>query len=277
MINYFFVWRDALEILFFANIFYYFMVWLSKDKQKNLLGTFYGYCVVAALAYILQLTAISSLLLLTAPLALVIFILFHQETLQRNFVSLKNITPAQQTELHDWIEILVRTALHALNKNRSLLYIIEQRDSLNGYLTTPFAIYAPLQRDLLIMLLDGHAFDETAMIWVTAQGQLIGINATWNTEAPATWLKQEVQELEPWCQNALWYTNKTDAIILHTDVATRTFTIVGQGKIIERLTAAQTLTIIKQYAIQAQHSYKAQGETNYGNQIKKSFAEQPNA
>ncbi len=85
-------WRDCLEIIFFASLFYYLTLWLKKDKTKNLLPYFYGYCLITFCAYMLELTTVTSLLFLFTPAAVMLFILMHQDTLQRNIVALKHIT-----------------------------------------------------------------------------------------------------------------------------------------------------------------------------------------
>ena len=126
-------WRDPLEILFFITIFYFFSLWLKKDRQKNLLFYFYCYCCVIIIAFYAQLPTLSTMLFLSAPVALMLFILVHQETLQKNFISLKNAS-APKILPTDWLEELLRTCLVAINNNKEVLCVIEHRNNLETFL-----------------------------------------------------------------------------------------------------------------------------------------------
>src|SRR3990170_8108111 len=81
-------WRDVLEILFFSSIFYFISCWLKKDKQKNLVGIFQLYIFSIVATYLLDLATINMVLFMYTPSIIMIFILIHQRTLQKNFVGL---------------------------------------------------------------------------------------------------------------------------------------------------------------------------------------------
>src|SRR5690242_12597081 len=115
----FFTWRDALEILFLSTAVYYFSLWLTKDRTKNLLPAFYAYCALVFFAYNAQLTTLSQLLLLFSPMVGTIFFLLHQQTLQKNFVALRTLQPARRNN-DDWLETLIQTALIALNNKKEI-------------------------------------------------------------------------------------------------------------------------------------------------------------
>jgi len=243
-----FYWRNLIEISFFAVLFYYAAQWLKKDNQKNLLLYFYGYCAIAFTAHFLNLTTISYTLFLFAPVIAMIFILIHQETLQKNIIALKNITPAQQIHF-DWLETIIKTSLLAINNKQSITCIIERKDSLADFLTTPLQFNAQLEQSLLDILLASSTFDQTKMIWIDTQGHLVGMNAIWKHQNVTDKLENIVHKLPQWKQEALFYTTKTDALVLHISPETRTFDIVMNGMIIDRMHAAKTIELIKKYVV----------------------------
>ncbi len=246
-----FYWRDLLEIIFFSSLFYYAAVWLKKDRSKNLVLAFYSYCTLTFGAHFLGLTTISYVMFLFAPAVAMVFILLHQEFLQKNLITFKNITPAQFAD-HDWLETIVRTFLIRVNNQKELTCIIEQRDSLRELVQTSLPVNARLEQGLFDLLLTSPSFDADHMVWVTTQGQLIGINALWAQHGQHTHLAAAAQELPTWKQNAIFFTTKTDAIVLHINATSRTFDVVVNGMIIDRMHAAKALELIKKYIV-SQH------------------------
>ncbi len=234
-----FYWRDILEIIFFSTLFYYVALWLRKDKQKNLLWYFYGYCTCTCLAYYLQLPVLRTFFLLCSPVVMMLFIILHQETLQRNFVALRNITPPPLAKT-DWLETLLRSCLVALNNNTPITCVIEQTDALTEFLHTPFFINAPVNDELLNTLITSKAYIQDTLIWVNAHGTIIGLNARWN-------ISSTKKSLSTWHDNALIYTAKTDAIILHADPISRTFTVTIDGIHNENITAHHVHSFLQKY------------------------------
>ncbi len=271
--TYFFSWRDAVEILFFSSIVYYLSLWLKKDKQKNLLGYFYGYCFIAVIAHVIQLTTISTSLFLCTPVIIALFAIIHQETLQRNFILLKNITPKQHQV--DWLEELLRSCLHALNNNKNIICIIEHKDNLNDSIITSLPVNAALQKDLLDMLIESSSFDQTKMIWLNTQGKLLGINATWKMNTDETWITEEAKQLPRWKSDALLITAKTDAFVLHGSFTTHTFDIIIQGKTFENISAHHAIKMLKKY-IYKQNTQNKKGEIYYGSKHQRDSIQQHN-
>jgi hypothetical protein len=267
--SFFYDWRDVIEIVFFSSIVYYFSLWLKKDRQKNLLLYFYVYCSILLISHHAHLATVSSFLFITAPIACMLFILFHQELLQRNFVALRAIK-ADPIEHGDWLETLLRTVLVAVNNNKEIQCIIEHNDSLSSVLNTPMPLYADLQKNLLDMLLESDAFDQHKMIVVNSHGRLLGINASWNTQLQENWLADELKSKEKWQQDALFFTAKTDAVVFRITPATRLFDIVAQGKILNSVNAALAVKTIQKYV----YAHTQKGELNNGTHIKKNSYKQ---
>ncbi|HEB41562.1 MAG TPA: hypothetical protein ENI08_00910 [Candidatus Dependentiae bacterium] len=242
----FFIWRDVVEILFFSSLFYYLMRWFAKDRSKNLLPYFYGYCFITIIAYTLQLTTISYLLFLYAPAIIMLFMLMHQDILQRNLVTLKNIQPAQTTN-HDWLDILFRSCLIMINKNKAVTCVIECTDNLDDLIKTPFFINADLHKGVLELLLDSQAYDADKLVWVSTQGKLRGINASWHTPYYPSKTAQSFSQTAAWQQESLIYAQQTDALIFYGDTLTHTFTIIAQGKCFEKVSPHHAFSLIKKH------------------------------
>lgn len=266
----FFGWRDLIEIVFFSAIFYYFSLWLSTDSKKNVLIIFYSYWFLAFSSYALQLSSITFFLFTFAPVALLLFIIVHQEFLQRNFITLKNTTATPQ-QSSDWLESLMRICLQTINKNKEILIVIEQNDSLHDILQVPFQINTALDATLLTLLIDAHSFDQTKFIWLNKQGNLLGINASWKHIIAQEWIDKNVQSFELWKQDALAITHKTDALIFGVSPLLRTFSIITHGKILDNLQGSSALQILKKFLMIRSDTKKGitygYPEKNYNKQV----------
>jgi hypothetical protein len=248
-------WYDAIEILFFSSLFYYLALWLRKDKQQNLLWYFYGYCALTLITYTVNLPTISIFLFLFSPAIIMLFIIIHQDILQRNFVALRHIKPVQKAA-HNWIETLIQTALIVINNtNKSITCIVERTDTMHTFLQAPFIIHAPLNTTLLETFINSHSYDQNKMIWIDASGNLEGINASWRqTITEFSYTEQSV------ClENALLYTTKTDALVFTIDSETRTFTIIMQGKKLQKINAHHAYITIQKYLGTTGHPQQKQG------------------
>lgn len=225
--TFFWQWRSLIEIVFFSYLFYFITNWLKKDTSKNLLPYFYGYCLIAFCSYNLQLTTINYALFVFAPAGLCLFILAHQDTLQRNFVALKNITPLPK-QSNNWIELLFRSLLQAVSLQKKIIVLIECTDSLDPFLHTPFALNAPLTYDLLMLLTHSPSYDLDSYIWINKQGIIRGINSAW--KKPFALKSTLATKADDWISNALVYTSKTDACMFLIDPDTSRCTIIHGGQ-----------------------------------------------
>lgn len=235
-----FTWRDALELCCFSTGIYYCSLWLKQDRQKNLLGYLYSYFLIMFLAYNLNLETLYYVLILFSPMLGMAFILIHQKTLQKNFVGLRNVMPTNSTN-QEWLELMMQTALININHNKELLLVIEHTDSLQDLLVTPLPLHAQIKKGFLDLLTESHYFNPATMLWLNSRGSVLGINAEWKiakefylTETQSTW-KEE----------AIFFTAKTDAIIIKTNPAQRSFDLSISGKLIENMSADKTLFYIK--------------------------------
>ena len=271
MINLWYI-KSTFEILFFSSIVYYFSLWLKKDKRHNLLIHFYAYCGLFLIAGLLNLATIVTFLIYGAPIALMLFIIFHQELLQRNFITLKHTPIALQDESADWAEHLIRASLHAINNNKQLMCVIEHRSDLKPFLNTSLIFNSPIAQNLLTVLIDSNGFDQEKMIWCSTYGKLIGINASWNINHHESWQSPQVKELPSWQQDALLMTLKTDTIIFKANPSKRAFDLIVKGAVQENIPAHHLLALIKK-----QISSSNKGDSTHDRTDQKRILEQPNS
>jgi hypothetical protein len=242
-----FTWKDCLEICFISAMIYQFLRWLKTD-QKQLLAYFYGYCATTFFAHYTGLAIVSQLLFIGAPVILCIFILLHQQTLQKNYIALKKIVPAT-TNAEDWIEELMRASLYAMNTSKNVIWIIERKDSLDASLQASCLFYADLKKDLIELLLETQSSSEDTMLWVNQAGKLVAINVQWRSAAES-WESPEMQTLPVWQQQAILMSSKTDTLIVRSCATTRLFTIIGQGKCADNLSAHHVSLILRRLLLQ---------------------------
>lgn len=237
-------WRDFVEIFFLATVIYYFSLWLKKDKQKNLIYPFFSYCALLLLSHYLHLQTVSTILFISIPIVILIFITIHQETLQKNFILLRKFK-YPNSAISDWPEELIKISLNALNKNKEIIFVIEKHDSLDTIINSPFKFHADLQKDILDILIDKHICSPNYFIWLTHEGKLTAINGTWNFNLDQNWINSDLQLMHKWKQDGIFVTSKTDALIFRINPTTRTFDIVIQGKLLESIAPQDMLIILK--------------------------------
>mgnify|MGYP000082497937 CR=1 FL=1 len=238
-------WRDAIEIIFFAGLFYHLARWLQHDKTKNLLPYFYGSCLVMLTAYTLNLPTVLACMFIFAPSLVAVFILLHQDTLQRNIVALKNIIPTQTTKT-DWQHVIIKTALLRLNEHKELRCIIACTDDITPFVQTPFSLATPIVHSTINLLLASPSFNATAMLWCDAHGTIRGLNTTWkeNTDDKKIGAHKAHDAWQTQCQ---FFTKKTDAFALRLDPETRLFTVIKGGILLEGVPAHHVQQLLRKH------------------------------
>lgn len=237
-------WRDIVEIYFFSTIFYYCALWLKKDRSNNLLAYFYGFMLLHIGSYVLNLSSISTVLFYCWPVIVILFILMHQTTLQRNFVALKKNNSLQHTS-SPWLETLISHYLLTLSNNKPVYCIIEHTDSLHAFIQTPINIQAPISKDLLELIHASNTFDPYKMVWVTTQGTLHALNSVWLASIHSTPIPTH-----QWLNDSMLHTYNTDSVAFFGDPITNTFTLIIKNKTIPTLNAHQLLQLLtKEYSL----------------------------
>lgn len=232
-------WRDALEIISISTIIYYFASWLKKDTEKNLSLPFYIYCASFIVSHYLNLQVLSSILLFGCPIALTIFILMHQKTLQKNFVVSTRLDIEAQSR-YEWVEELIKSALYAVNQNHKILFIVEQKDSLSTLLQADWIINAQFSKDIFELIMQQKNLEN---LWINQDGILVAPNAKWSFS----------ENLENFEADAVLATTNTDAIIIKVNPETRKFEIIAENKIYENLSAPQVAAFMNSSIVKNSH------------------------
>jgi DNA integrity scanning protein DisA with diadenylate cyclase activity len=243
-----YTWRDGVEILLLSSILYGFMRWLSKDISKKPLIFFICYGLMTAVTYYMGFTIVSTLLLVSTPLTLILSIIMHQHTLQKNMIAYKTIKPEQESS-YLWLDELMRSVLGALNKDKEIICIIERNDSLREFLGAPYTLNADLKKSVLEMLFDHVNEASSSMLWINESGKIIAINAFVKTPPDPDWISSDIKHMPLIKQDVLFLTSKTDAIVVCTSSRSRTFECIVEGKDIKDLSAAHALNFLKRFFI----------------------------
>lgn len=239
-------WRDLLEIALLATLLYAFIRWLAEDQQKNLLGWFYGYSALLMTTYYLNLAALHTTMFIMTPIAMMIFFMLHQQTLQKNFITLMSIS-SKSTNLTHWLEELMQGCLYALNKNREIICIIQRHDALDQFITAGSIFNAEINRELLELLIDKIDHRGPLMLWTTQTGKLYAINPIWRAHVDEIWVTPEIKALHKWKQDAIFITEKSDAITFSLSPTTRLCTLIIEGKMVPDLSAHHAFALLKNY------------------------------
>lgn len=268
--NSFFYLRNIIEVTFFTTIIYYFSKWLSLDKKKNLLLYFYSYSFILLTAQYLQLTTISYFLFLFSPVAIMLFILFHQTILQKNFITLKNIVPAKTIQ-KDWPQEIIRSFLFALNNNKTIYCAIEKNDNLCDYIKTSLILNANIEHDLINILHESSTFNQNKIIWINTNGEIIGINGSW-TESFLENSNIESKDTETtFKKHAILLSSKTDALFFNITPTQRKFNVIFKGDIFNNISSDNIINIIKKYV-----QSKSNEKTNLSEKLKGEFLNEHN-
>lgn len=238
-----FSWKDLIEVTFFVFLFYCFSNWLCKDKSKKLVLWFYGYSALLILTYFIRLNNINQFLLASLPAAIMLLFVIHQREIQKNFVTFKNINT--KVKSLNWVDVILRAAITAMDNNKELLCLIEGKDSLKGFIKTNLKADCEIDENLIDILIKSPLFNQDKIVWVS-NGKLISLNAEWDTENKKIWVAEK-SHLEEWKQNGILFSSKTDALIFKAYPGKRCFDIIARGKISDQVSINNGLSLINQY------------------------------
>lgn len=264
---------DLIEILFFSTLIYFCSLWLRNDRQKHMLATFYCTLSLLFVAHFVQMQTVTSMLIMFLPVFFTIFFMIHQQTLQKNFIAIKNMYPSKTPNLNNWVDEFMRSCLNAMGNNKKITAIIESKDSLNEFINAPFLISTNINKELMDMLISSPSFDEQKMIWLNCQGQLQAVNTLWNIKNHDLWLTEDIND--SWQQDAITFTSKIDSLLFRTNPEKRTFDIVMQGKLIEDISPNNFLQIIQHFAKRSElELLKRKGQNNNEAKLKNPSSKQ---
>jgi hypothetical protein len=244
----FFGFKDVLEIFMLSLPIYAFSTWLIADTNKQLLLSFYGYCIVLLMSFAFGLQTVGFALLVAAPAALLLCITLHQKTLQKNFVTFKKMVPAEST-VGSWHESLIRECLVIANNNKNSTCVLEQRDAVEPYLISSVPIQCRIDHATLSFITASAQYQEENMLIFSSTGNLLAANAVWKMPTSTSWLSGAINLEKLIEHNTLFYSTHFDAITISLSHKKRLFTVIFDGKKHENLSAAQTLTLLKKQTL----------------------------
>lgn len=238
-------WSDVVEILIFTGTVYACSRWLAAARSKRLLLYAYVLCLCFGLAYINDLQTISLLGMYIWPVLMLIFIVIRLQQ-KPDHVPPKTIVPAKQSE-KEWIPIMLRAAFKGLQYKKELTFVIQGNQPLNHLLNKPIEVHSNITHGLLDILIESNSLHHDRIVWLDSTGTLLAFNGQWNREIDFDWATQHAGNYSAWEQEALFWTGKTDAVILRVDPESRLITIIAQGTHAPGLNSEQAQTIIAQY------------------------------
>lgn len=184
------------------------------------------------------------------PAALMMLIIIHQQTLQKNFISLMHIAPTKTAQNSLWLEDLTRAALATLNNGKDVFLVIERHKSLTDFLYPNIKIDAPLHKELLDIIFETPTRDPHMLIWLNDRGQLLGINAHWNNELiDDSWTIEETKIRNIWFYDALWFTSKSDSIVIYLSALQKQSAILMRDTIVENVAASHALNLLREQLV----------------------------
>lgn len=237
--------KDTIEIFCITNALYFFSIWLKQDRQKPLVIYFYSMCSFVIITYLMELPTLSNSLMALYPTMIMLFILIHQKSLQKNFILLKNTTATQITP--NWLETLLRSCIIAANNKQPINCLIEGIDSLADHIFVPFMIKSALQPNLLDTLLSSTSYNPNKMLWLSSTGMLLSINAEWQITGQIVYDK--VSDLDNWQKNSILFTAQTDALIFRLNPHNKSFDIITEGKLIEKIPTDQAIKLMHKHFV----------------------------
>lgn len=250
------LWQDIIEIIIISTTIYYSALWIKKDSSNNLFRYFFYFSLFYLASHTTGLQTINTLLFWYGPVLIIAFIIFHQETLQKNFITSQRNQSHEKITNTQWLDILISNSLLNMHHVKATTCIIERSHILDALLHTPFILNTPIQEELMSMLCQSKSYDQYKSIWLTSQGILKGVNTQWtHTKSAISTPDYKYSNSFFDLGQALVLTSKTDAIIFSLNPITRLFTLIIHDVVMQNLTAQQSLQLIKKN-IETKHVHK---------------------
>ncbi len=244
---YAYCWRDYVELFFVVATVLWITTWLNRDKTRHLVLYFYFYCFLIFATYALSLPVAHKLLVAAVPLVIMIFVLMHEEVLQKRFAVPVRAVPHGPVD-DTWIDELLQACLFAMNTNTALTFLLEHHDTIGSLITKGCTFETPLTKNKILVLVESRLFDRSSMIWIRSDGILVGINASWIQESESSAGNDAKQRA--WLM-ALLASHKTDVLVLRTNPEHNSFDIALRGNSAQNLTSAHCRMLLRQYVCAA--------------------------
>jgi hypothetical protein len=143
------------------------------------------------------------------PTASMLFILLHQEQLQKNFITMTH-KKSMPTIQHDITAALLQIGLHNSLRKKSSFFIIEGNQNLDSLMHTSLPMHIPVQTELINALCSSSVYQEHTALWFHFDGTIKGIN----TYIPHLYKNQQPHTMQTQQETAAILSAKTDCFML---------------------------------------------------------------
>ncbi|QQR53901.1 hypothetical protein IPH25_03535 [bacterium] len=240
--------KTVFEIICLSICCYGISIWLSKDKQHNLLGYAIGYLLCHFGAYFFELPVLATLLWWTMPTIATLFVIVHEQQLQKNLVcpvseSVKHNLPPE-TFAHEIVQTGVQTTRNKINA----IFIIEGLQQIEQLLDTELPLGLALQKNSLSTLCTSSLYKENTAIWLSYSAKLKGLSTVLKKNSQQ---KIDLTDLQTLC-------GKTDTVALLYN-AQHHWTYINKDKTLEQVNSNHMEIMLKKHLT----TFHLQKDMNY--------------
>jgi len=237
----FFYFKDILELFVIFLLVDRFITWISKDLF--LLKYFYIYLFILISCYYLDFTILNFILLYFSPVIIVFFVIFHERSLQKNFVLIKSKNGNNLDNI--WIQELIKAILFAINNRKDFVCVIERDDDIKKFIKTKCLFHSDFKQDIFEILLEKQFNNSNYFIWVNNKGKLIAINCNWLFNKDENYVFEADYNISSWQKDAIFITLNSDVVIFKTNSILRNIDFIIKGKTLENLNINDSINLLK--------------------------------
>lgn len=234
-------WRDYLEIIFFVYGSYQTFAWLGNGASRKLLKCIYTYLVILIGSYCIALPTLFIVLIAIGPILAVFTVITHQDVVTKHL-----ITPARSINIKEcnWAEELIKASLKSMNSGIKIICVIQKNDNLAQFLQPSIYISCKLNAAHLGALIESKNFNSQEIIYVQADGTLLGINGTWTFGG-----QDSLHDIS--FTKACAVSAKNDCIAFKTNPDNNSFDIAVKNNIAKNISSSGLRTILTTYLVSA--------------------------
>jgi hypothetical protein len=170
-----------IELIFFIGVAHLIIKWLAQDKRCNLVAYFFLYTGALLITDQCALVTLHYFLYWMLPCFGTLFVIFHQEQLQKNFIT---ITHANQKKILsnnnvDLVTTMLQIGLYNSVRKRKTFFIVEGNQDLGLFLHAAVPLNITIQKELVESVCDNSSlYNEQSAIWLDYTGIIRGINSS---------------------------------------------------------------------------------------------------
>lgn len=243
--------RDLSECIMFITLIYGLLSWLARESTKILIVWCYAWLLGMLIAHSLCFDTLLFCMLISTPFALIAAIVMHEDKLQKNFVMHRTASVAQNSI--DWIAHLMRALITATNKEKTVLCVIEQKDSLQTYIQSTKPLQAPIAFGTLDMLIQTESQPLSTVLISASNKNIIGSSLVFHYGQ--TNIQPQSKEF---IDHVLLALGNSDGCMIVNDPATRTYTVYTKNNQVICASPEHALRLL--YKLSDQH---AEEKKNY--------------